>query len=195
MFTRRLFYSLRKNLSQVTLFTENFWKFVMKQYFALVSILLFSMPSVANDVEKIKLVKKIHEPITLRDYILGDDEGVAAYADNDLKRWIRLGNAKGSNCYDNGCFCYDDPDVRYDSQDPSYLIFNYGISPKGYVNVEVKAVRESSEQYIPHQRNRQYKLSGSPANYKVSDVLIQEENGNWSSWKQGFKDCYAGRAK
>ena len=70
----------------------------MKQYFALVSILLFSMPSVANDVEKIKLVKKIHEPITLRDYILGDDEGVAAYADNDLKRWIRLGNAKGSNC-------------------------------------------------------------------------------------------------
>lgn len=164
----------------------------MKQYVALAGLLFFSMPSVANDAEKIELVRMINAPLLNSDKIPENDKGVFGYADDDLKRWIRLGNDKGSNCYDDVCYCYNDPDIRSDSQDLGDVRFTYSISPKGYVNVESIELNSDRGTYR-QMRNLQYKVTGSPGNYKVSDIFIQDENGSWSSWKQGFKDCYAGR--
>ena len=91
----------------------------------------------------------------------------------------------GSSAYGR---CHDG-DVRIQAQDWCNITFTYGISLKDHVNVEVtdRCMNTITKD------NLQYKFTKTSGGHKVSDIFVKEDNGRWSSWKQGFKNCYASR--
>lgn len=142
----------------------------MKKYLtvAVAGFLLVSIPSYANDAQKINLVKKVNASVGK----LSSEEAIYKYADSGLKQAIR----PALEAADAGYMCGHGADIRIQAQDWDNPKFTYSVNSQGLVVVKVRDMGMNS--------TVKYKLSGSAGNYKISDVIY-----NGGTYKQDLRSC------